>query len=59
MEEFAVLKRGYEESARREIAKAVASVKANEKSAEEICTSFALGLLKDFEQVLPAAASKP
>ena len=59
MEEFAVLKKGYEDSARREIAKAVASVKANEKSAEEICTSFALGLLKDFEQVLPAAASKP
>ena len=59
MEEFAVLKKGYEDSARREIAKAVASVKANEKSAEEICTSFALGLLRDFEQVLPAAASKP
>ena len=59
MEEFAVLKKGYEDSARREIAKAVASVKAHEKSAEEICTSFALGLLKDFEQVLPAAASKP
>ena len=59
MEEFAVLKQGYEDSARREIARAVASVKANEKSAEEICTSFALGLLRDFEQVLPAAASKP
>jgi chromosome segregation ATPase len=59
MEEFAVLKQRYEETARREIAKAVASVKANEKSAEEICSSFALGLLRDFEQVLPAAASKP
>ena len=59
MEEFTRLKQGYEDSARREIARAVASVKANEKSAEEVCASFALGLLKDFEQVLPAAASKP
>jgi chromosome segregation ATPase len=59
MEEFTRLKQGYEDSARREIARAVASVKANEKSAEEICMSFALGLLRDFEQVLPGAASKP
>ena len=59
MEEFTRLKQGYEDSARREIAKAVASVKANEKSAEDICASFALGLLRDFEQVLPAAAPKP
>jgi chromosome segregation ATPase len=58
-EEFGKLRQGYEESARREIARAVASVKANEKSAEEICASFALGLLRDFEQVLPGAASKP
>jgi chromosome segregation ATPase len=58
-EEFGRLRQGYEESARREIARAVASVKANEKSAEEICASFARGLLRDFEQVLPGAAPKP
>ncbi len=57
MEEFTRLKQGYEDSARREIAKAVASVKPNEKSAEDICASFALALLKDFEQVLPVAAA--
>jgi hypothetical protein len=34
-------------------------VKANEQSVEEICRGFALGLLKDFEQVLPGAVSKP
>jgi chromosome segregation ATPase len=56
---FRKLQRGYEESARREIGGAVASVKANEESAEKICNSFALGSLKDFEQVLPGAAPKP
>jgi hypothetical protein len=57
-EDFRTLQQRYEESARQEIAKAVESVKGNEKSAEEICTSFALGLLRDFEQVLPGAGSK-
>ncbi len=58
-EEFAKLKQRYEESARREIDKAVARVKANEKTAEELCRGFALDLLRDFGQELPAAAQKP
>jgi chromosome segregation ATPase len=57
--EFAQLSSSYKEFARAEIAKAVEKVRAEQESAEEICASFALGLLKDFEKALPAVASKP
>lgn len=56
LETFNQLRARYEATAKQEIAKAVANVKANEQSAEEICKGFALGLLKDFGGALPAAS---
>jgi len=53
---FKELSARYEATAKQEIAKAVKSVQANERSAEEICRSFATGLLKDFEKVLPGGS---
>ena len=50
---FKELSARYEATAKQEIAKAVASVKANEQSAEEICKNFARNLLKDFGSALP------
>ncbi len=57
--EFERLGKNYKEFARTEIAKAVEKVRAEQESAEEICASFAIGLLNDFEKVLPAGVSKP
>ena len=56
---FEQLSKGYEEFARKEIAKAVQKVTEEQESAEEICASFAIGLLNDFNKVLPAVVSKP
>lgn len=50
---FKELSARYEATAKQEIAKAVKSVKANERSAEEICKNFARNLLKDFGSALP------
>lgn len=57
--EFEQLSKGYEEFARKEIAQAVEKVRTEQENAEEICASFAIGLLNDFDKALPAAASKP
>ena len=50
---FKELSARYETTAKQEIAKAVANVKANEQSTEEICKNFARNLLKDFGNALP------
>jgi len=50
---FKELSTRYEANAKQDIANGVNSVKANERSAEEICRTFATGLLKHFEKVLP------
>ncbi|MDQ6677489.1 MAG: hypothetical protein M3Z09_09360, partial [Acidobacteriota bacterium] len=50
---FKELSARYEANAKKEIAKAVESVKSNERSAEEICRNFARNLLKDFGSALP------
>jgi len=57
LDTFEALRARYEANAKQEIAKAVKSVKANERSAEEIFKTFATGLLNDFEKALPEGST--